>query len=254
MGTELTDAEAFAMLDDLDISQYAGQGNENVSSQDLAIPYINILQKMSPQCDEDDNAYIAGARPGMFFQNVNLLTWKGDEGLEIVPVSFTRVVNEWIPREKGGGLVTVHEPSVLQSVEWELNEKRIPVRKDNGNVLIDTAQHIVLYQFPLNQKFEPAMVSMKSTALKKSRLWNSLIAQMTIPGTERQAPRWLFKWVIKTVREQKDDNTWYNWEFVKGDIVDKDTFLRAEKLYKTSKSGLVRGAENTDDIGDEIPF
>ena len=252
----LSEEDAFDMaaFDGLNLDDYAGAGNENVTANDIAIPYINILQKMSPQCDMDDAEYIEGARPSMYFQNVNKFLWKGDEGLEVIPVGYQRNVIEWVPREKGGGLVSVHPMSALHDIPWTPNEKKVPVRNDNGNLLVDTAQHTVMYRSPLTGQFEPALISMKSTAHKKSRLWNSLIAQQLVPGTEKPAPRWLFIWRAKTVREDKADNSWYNFEFSREGVVDTETFIRCDKLHKAHRQGMITGADAGAESGEEIPF
>ena len=250
--TEVPDLGEIEEYGNFDFEQYSGAGNESVGAEDIQIPYINVLQKMSPQCDEDSPEYIEGCKAGMMFQSVNKYQWNGDEGLEVIPVSYQRHVIEWIPREKGGGMVAVHPMSVMKEVEWDLNEKNIPVRKDNGNLLIDTAQHVVMYRSQFSGKFEPAIISMKSTAHKKSRLWNSLIAQQTIPGKDAQAPRWMFIWRARTVLETKDDNRWYNFEFSREGIVDKETFLRCVTLHSSHRKGQVSGSDGVD--GDEIPF
>ena len=251
MGTELTDADAFEMLDGLNLDQYAGVGNENITSDDVQIPYINILQKLSPQVDEDTEAYIEGAKAGMLYQNVNNLLWS--EALPVIPVTFDRKIVEWVPREKGGGLIDVHQLNILKEIEHQPNDRGVPVRSDNGNLLVDTATHVVLYRnemYGSDGDWEPAIIAMKSSNHKKSRLWNSLIAQQKLPNGG-QAPRWLYTWNMSTIKEVKDDNSWYNFEFERGSMVDKNAFLRAESLYKASKAGLVKGAEMTED---EVPF
>lgn len=248
------DAFDMAVFEGVDVSSFSGAGNENVSSSDIAIPYLNILQKMSPQCDEDSPEFVPDAKPGMFYQNVNKIMWPRDSILAIVPVAFTRMVVEWVPREKGGGLVAVHDLDIFNHVQHQPNDKKIPVRVDNGNLLIDTAQHIVLYKSLLSGEFEPALISMKSTNLKKSRLWNSLISQQMIPGTKQQAPRWMFEWNTTTIREEKDGNSWYNFEFARGRVVDKETFLKAAKLHDSSRRGTIRGNETGNEPTGDIPF
>jgi hypothetical protein len=47
-----------------------GAGSENIGAKDMAIPRISILQKGSPQCDKAEGAYIKGAEPGDFYDNV----------------------------------------------------------------------------------------------------------------------------------------------------------------------------------------
>jgi hypothetical protein len=251
MGTEMTEADAFdmAMIDDRDV----GMGNENLTSQDIAIPYIGILQALSPQCTKGSAEYIKGAEPGFYFQNVNMIMWNPEEvPLMIVPCAFDRVVNEWIPRDAGGGLVGVHPVNTPLLRDAVPNEKGV-LTLPNGHQLVDTSTHYVLYLSPLSGKFEPAVVSMKSTALKKSRLWNSLLIQQVIPGTEKPAPRWLFKWEFKTAIETKNANSWYNFEIARGDVVDKATYMAAKKMYEGWKSGTVRAPSETV-VDEDMPF
>ena len=50
-----------------DMETQAGAGFEGATAEDFSIPFITILQKMSPQCDEDSDGYVDGAKPGMFW-------------------------------------------------------------------------------------------------------------------------------------------------------------------------------------------
>jgi hypothetical protein len=231
----------------------AGAGSEGVGTDDLAVPYINILQALSPQLDDDNSAYIADAKRGYIFQNVNNVTWSGTDGIEVVPFAYERKVLEWIPREKGGGLVGVHPSNTGLLREATPNEKGVPTL-ENGNNLIDTSLQYVLYENPASGLWEPAVISMKSTAQKKSRLWNSLISQQMIPGTQNQAPRWLFVWKLTTVREEKDSNSWHNWEIARSRIVTADLYKRAKKLSEDHKNGLVRASQDSQDSIGEPPF
>jgi len=248
-----TEADAFdmALIDQGDV----GAGNENLTTSDIAIPYIGILQALSPQVTKGAPEYIKGAEPGFFFQNVNLITWNPEEApLMIVPCAFDRVVNEWVPRDSGGGLVGVHPVNTPLLREAKPNDKGIPTLP-NGNNLIDTATHYVLYLSPMTDRYEPAVISMKSTALKKSRLWNSLLTQQVIPGTDRPAPRWLYQWEFRTAMETKNENRWFNFEITRGEVVNKETYMAAKKMYESWKAGGVKApAEGQSDVVDEMPF
>jgi hypothetical protein len=64
--------------------------------------------------------------------------------------------------------------------------------------------------------FSPAIVSMSSSGLKKSRKWNSMINRLQIPhptgkGTINPAMFWT-AYTLKTVPEQNDFGSWFNWE------------------------------------------
>lgn len=254
-----SEADAFELAEQLAsmAAEDAGRGNENVTAQDIAIPYIGILQALSPQCQEGTPEYHESFRPGMFFQNVNNLVWdtKKDGPLEIVPCAFDRKIVEWIPRDAGGGLVAVHEVNTPLMREAKPNDKKIPTLP-NGHNLIDTSTHYVLYRSPISGEFEPAVISMKSTAQKKSRLWNSLISQQVIPNSKAPAPRWLFRWNFTTAIEISGDNRWYNFEIARGDVVDMATYARAKRLNENFRAGTVTTAEPAGgtEVADEIPF
>jgi hypothetical protein len=254
------EADAFELAADLRGMAEAdsGRGSENVTAQDIAIPYIGILQALSPQCQEGTPEFHESFRPGMFYQNVNGLVWdtKKEGPLEIVPCAFDRKIVEWIPRDAGGGLVAVHETNTPLMREAKPNDKKIPTLP-NGHNLIDTSTHYVLYYSPITEEFEPAVISMKSTAQKKSRLWNSLISQQFIPGTKSPAPRWLFRWDFTTAIETSGDNRWYNFEIARGKVVDQATYLKAKGLNESFKAGTVVVADQSGGgnvIEDEIPF
>ena len=55
----------------IDFAADAGMGLENMTSQDMAIPFFNVLQKLSPQCDT-----VEGAKAGMIFNTVTEQSYK----------------------------------------------------------------------------------------------------------------------------------------------------------------------------------
>jgi hypothetical protein len=46
------------------------QGFENMTQEDMALPYVRILGQLSAQVNEGDGKYIDGAKPGMIFNSV----------------------------------------------------------------------------------------------------------------------------------------------------------------------------------------
>lgn len=261
IATTTDEADAFELAAEMRdmVEADAGVGSENVTANDISIPYLSIIQKGSPEFDADDAQYIPEAKPGMIFQNVNKYLWPKDEGVQVVNCAYDRKIIEWIPRESGGGLVAVHELNTPLMKETTPNDKKVPTLS-NGHNLIDTSTHFVLYKNWFDM-WEPAIISMKSTAQKKSRLWNALIMQQFIPGTRRSAPRWLFKWTLTTVLETKEVNNWYNWDVEKSGVVDVELYNRAKSLNEQFKAGALNadaaaaaakaGAAGVDD---EIPF
>ena len=153
-----------------DMEKFSGAGFEEASSDSYAIPFLQILQKMSDQTDPEHASYIQGAKAGMF---ANLTTGKlfdGKQGIQIIPCHYSRKFVEWVPREKGGGLRGVHLPDsdvVLNANQSPKNP--LELITDEGNILSDTRYHFVLQL--VNGQPEPVVLTMKSSQIKKSRSW-----------------------------------------------------------------------------------
>lgn len=52
------------------IKQDSSRGNENVSSEDLQLPRLDVLQALSPQINKKKENYIDGAEVGMLFNTL----------------------------------------------------------------------------------------------------------------------------------------------------------------------------------------
>ena len=70
------------LLDEITAS--AGEGTAFDSSE-MQIPFIRIIQAMSPQANKKDDAYIEGSGQGDAFNTVTNDFWNGDDGLVVVP-------------------------------------------------------------------------------------------------------------------------------------------------------------------------
>jgi len=86
----------------INFAEDANIGLENITAQDLAIPFLALIQKTSPQIEE-----IEGCKPGMIFNTVSNKLYKE---LIVLPCGYKRSFVEWKPREKGGGYVGEHLP------------------------------------------------------------------------------------------------------------------------------------------------
>lgn len=161
-----------------DMLRDAGAGLEHATAQDYALPFIYLLQKMSPQVDKDQpERYLEGAEPGMF---LNTVTGELFEELNVIPVEFQKVFIEWIPRDAGGGFVSQYNT-------------RADADKNcaEGHQIVDTANHFVLLWSPRDETWTQAIISMTSTKLKASRNWVSRMGAVTIPtpdGGKKVAP------------------------------------------------------------------
>lgn len=232
-----------------------------IGMKDISIPYVYILQTNSPQVNPDNDKYIQGATAGMLLMtNLDLIFEGRSQGIKFVPCYYERKINEWIDRDKGGGLVNSYagdDPITSKAMMNDRGQMILP----NGHMLMDTAYHYVLVYDESNNIWHQAVMPLKSTALKHSRKMNSTIATTRIPGTDKQAPRFLYVWTMKTTKEQKDTNVWSAPIFENSDqMVSADVYNKAKIYAKIAGAGILRKSieetevKNSKLIDDEVPF
>ena len=84
----------------------SGSGFEGITTSDLQIPFIRIINALSPQIDKDDSAnFIKGSSAGDIFNTVTKQMWEGDEGVVVLPSIYHMKLLEFVPRSEGGGFV-----------------------------------------------------------------------------------------------------------------------------------------------------
>ena len=107
---------------------------------------------------------------------------------------------------------------------------------------------------------ETALIAMKSTMLKKSRKWNSMIASATVHGKNGPftPPRFGFIYRAKTVMEENSKGSWHNWEISREKQVDDAAlYVRAKDFSTTIDSGDVvvkHQNEEAQNKSDDVPF
>jgi hypothetical protein len=230
-----------------DILRDSGAGVENMGMDDVAVPYLYVLQTNSPQVNPDHDSYIEGAKAGMFYNNVSGEVYDGREkGLTVIPCAYERKYVEWVPRDSGGGYVSDHDIDSGILSECSPNEKGIPCLA-NGNLIVETAYHYVYFKNPKDDQWDQIIIPMKSTFLKKSRRWNKTLMATLIPGTSSQAPRWLYPYQLKTAKETKGDNTWSNFDIERlPDMVTADQYRACKAFAELFSTGLIVKAKESD--------
>lgn len=217
-------------------------GFENVSAQDILIPRLTIIQKMSDQLDDHKAAYIEGARYGDFCDTGTGEVFKE---LTIVPVFFANVYIEWYPRESGKGLAKNHGTDASCMKNATPDEKNRMVLP-NGNYIADTATWYILN---LTANRRRSFIPLTSTSIKHSRKWMTLLTSERLKrkdGTEFQPPMWYRSWKATTIEESNTQGSWKSWRFSPGDPIlaldPTKTILReAMEFYEQARDGLVRG-------------
>ena len=91
-------AAELALMDEDMFAADAGAGVSDLGSEDLAIPFLKVLQKMSDELDDLDDA-----KAGDIYNTVTKDVVKGKEGVTVVNCAYTLQYIEWEPRGTGTG-------------------------------------------------------------------------------------------------------------------------------------------------------
>lgn len=240
----------------VDYSKYAGAGTEQASAGDYALPFLAILQKLSPQVDEADLRYIEGAKAGMILETATNQLFNGKDGIMVIPCHFKKDMIEWQPREAGGGFIKSHgwnETLMNQCTKDDRGRMILP----NGHLLVDTKYEYVMVLDP--QHPVQAVISMTSTQLKKSRKWLSMIAMRTLVGSNGkvfQAPSFAFTYKLTTGQESNEKGSWYGWQIEMGPLQeDPDVARSAIRFHQACIKGDVKLSDPDAGLKDDsIPF
>ena len=157
----------------------AAKGLGNIGQQDLALPFLKILGQLSPEVNKRDGKYVEGAEPGMIFNSVSGDLYDGVKGIDVIPCFYKLEYIEWKDRGEGPGApVAIYDSSsdIMSKTKPDANYKdRLP----SGNYIEKTASHFVIV---LGESPSTALISMKSTQLKISRKWNSMMSGIKMKG------------------------------------------------------------------------
>ena len=66
------------------------KGFENMTQEDMALPFVRILGQLSPQVTEGDAKYIDGAKPGMVYNTVTSECFDGKKGIKVIPCYYKK--------------------------------------------------------------------------------------------------------------------------------------------------------------------
>jgi hypothetical protein len=230
-------------------------GLENVTSKDLLIPRLTILQALSPQCVEGKPEYREELRPGMIYDTG--LSEHFNKELGFVPVHFDKQWIEWAPRETGKGLINIYDnDDIMAQTEEDINGRdALP----NGNYIVETAQ---IYGLNLNAKLRPSFIALTGMQLKKARRWLTLATSEEIErpdGTVFQAPFYYRSYKLTTTPESNAKGNWVGWvidrarsipEFAeKDEAAAERLFTKAISFKESIDAGLAKADTSTLDDG-----
>ena len=257
-----------------DYGAMSGRGFENQTNADISIPFLGVLQPMSPEVERGNAAKIDGAEAGMLFNNVTNELYP--DGVYFQPVDTDHCFVEWRPRNQGGGFVAKHAidselVKKVRSTSAEFNKLKTPA----GNDLIETFYvlgYILRDGMSQTTMGEPVMIAFTSTKIKVYKSMNTRVR--TIAG---RPPLFANRLKITTVSEKNNKGTFFNFKIdaADGDLVKSlipptldgkphPLLVAGEELLKASRSGMTKvnydsqggdgGGDEAAGGGGDVPF
>lgn len=191
----------------------AGLGLQNITQEDLALPFLKILTAESAET-------IGGeARGGDIYNSVTQEVFKGDVGVKVIPCLYQRRYIEWAPQGTQGAPLNIYTPKDKADKTMPTTEQRGDDRTDfivgSENYIENTAHHFVVL-IDDNGRMETGLITMKKTGLKKSKGWNSMMNSRIEMGKKGPfiAPSFRYRYHLTTEKAKNDKGQWNTWKIL----------------------------------------
>lgn len=218
-GTQIATTEAETTDVDLNSAKGyladAGAGFEDTTAADYALPMLGILQKMSPQVDEDQDAHIPGAKAGMVFNTVTQEMYDGERGILFIPVHREHKFVEWVPREIGGGLVEVHAPDSPVVLKAKADSGSDFGKLSLGDNQLAETFYVYGLRVDEDGNTDQAVIPFASTQIRTYKAWMTKARGIKLrdPETNRPFPAPMFAHVYRltTHLQENKKGKWHGW-------------------------------------------
>lgn len=223
-----------------------GAGTENIGREDVALPFLKILQGLSPEVTRGNEKFIKGAAAGQFINSLTGDLWDGEAGLEIIRVYFEKKYIEWRPKKAGGGLVRISD-----TAEEAAKHKTVDTGdKDVDTTVDETHQTYCIVKGATG--WNPVLFSASRTKLPFMRKWNGLVLNTKagdlkddvnaakLPPTVQLKP-FAVVYNLQSASKTNDSGTFFIPSLgAKKRLASSAEFKLAAEFYDTIKSGRVK--------------
>ena len=187
----------------------SGDGFQGMRPEDMALPFLGIVQSQSPQRKKNHEKFIEGASDGDIYNSVTGTLYQ--DGVRVIPCHYQKVFVEWRPDR--GGFVAEHgdtDPIIRTTTEVRGQNDKVIKRLPNGNELVETAKHFVVV-IGEDGTLTRALIALSSSGLSVSRKWNSLMTAPIKIGSQTLAtpPMYASAYLLRTVERANDKGQWF---------------------------------------------
>jgi hypothetical protein len=221
-----------------DYSEDAADGFQNQTMEDCALPWLNLLQDLSPQIKKGEHN-IDGAEQGMFCDTLSKEIFDGEQGLEIVIAATEHVFCEWKP--KMGGFVgrrDIRDPEVVNARQTQtFGEYKSKAKND----LIET-----FYVYGVRASAEPGgepvsfIMSITGTKIKTYKQFNQRLKmfQTGETGNRHRPPIYAHRVLLTSFPDRKGTNDFFNLKIAGavGDDLEAGLLELGDVRYQAAKA------------------
>ncbi len=260
-----------------DYGNYGATGYENTDSDDIAVPFLNLLQSNSPQCSDES---MPDARPGKFLNSASNELFSGKDGVHFIPALTAHEFVEWVPREKGGGIAARHEVGsrFVEDCMKAAGSRVGKIPTPEGNELIETfyMYGILLGTDPNATTGEACILSFKSMGIGAYKKAMYSLKKTTITrtdGSKIKPPLFAHRIKLTSMADKKDGYDFFR--VLIEPSIDRDVkksliapngpqghlMAEAEEVLNGFMQGTLKAAEETQTTGagsaagdEEVPF
>lgn len=198
----------------------AGQGAEKFGAGDIKIPFIKILTKGCPETEEQNPAYVVGAKNGMFMNTLTKFLY--GPKIEVIVVDYEKLWVCWGPDR--GGFKGRHKPGTIEVVGSPFDEDGM--RDMEGNKVVETMNYYILIKDHLEEGL--AVLALSSSGLSHAQVWNSYML-MTKLDSGKQCPTFGSFWELELQYNQNKNGTWHTIGANKTTAVKRTRFITKEE-------------------------
>jgi hypothetical protein len=215
-------------------------GFEDFTQEDLKVPFLVLLQGKSPQAEEGNPKQLPGAKAGMLMNNVTNELYSGKDGIRLIPVHRVHSYLEWIPRDDGGGLVSVYDwrDPIVAEARKKAGKKFGKFKVNDNNDLVQTF-NVYCLLIKADGKTQPVVLGFSSTQIGAYQAWMTIAMSQTkqLPdGTEAPRPLWSHKYKLTTVFNSNKKGTWFKMHIgFDGETAEDARLGEDEPLSKAAK-------------------
>jgi hypothetical protein len=244
--TQVVEQSMFSEALPSHIKQDGGRGQENVTTQDMVVPRLEILQDLSPRAKKREPEYVEGAEPGMMINSVSSELY--GTKLSFIPVFFQLEWVIWKKQAAGGGFIGAFSTELEAREEWSRQNlgaemfKNSTGQMEEAHEILDTAQQygLIVHQ---GGRIEQIVCSMTKSKMKASRQLNTLISMAG--NMDRFSKAYEASVVLD---KNKAGQSYWNVKWRPLGFVPEALYREAEKMYlAVSKGNIVADRSSADE-------